>query len=401
MHAAVIARAEHALSDAVGMPFAQLLAPIDGPERAGTAARHGRAAAALRGAREADDASLPMGVWQRDLKRADWGKAVHIAASALANEGKDLQVAAWLLEAQIHQRGFATIAGGLHLLTRLCEDYWDDLHPRGADGDHGQRITIFGWIDRSLSPLLRGVPLTAGQERTYALADWDRAHHLERLAQAAPGRALEGPGFAELAAALAATADEVQVALERDLADSLAMLARLAALLVRHLGGEAPGFGAFKATLEQVHGLVEAELRRRGLARHADPAPIATAPAAAAPIATPAAAVPVAEPAVCAADRALPAAAAAPAAAANTAPGAGDGGIRDRAEAYALLEQVAGFLQRAEPHSPVPYLLRRAAEWGQLGAADLYQELFLRRDGRIHIFEVMGLSAPKPGADDD
>lgn len=376
MHPSVIQRAEHALSDAVGMPFAQLLAPIDGPERTGNAAGHGGRATAIRLAREADDASTPLGVWQRDFKRADWSKVVHIAVAALTEEGKDLQVAAWLLEAQIHQRGFSTIAGGLHLLTRLCAQYWDDLHPRGNDGDHGHRTNIFCWIDRSLSPLLRTVALTGGQERAYALADWDRAHHLERLAQAAPGRTLEGPGFAELSAALAATAGDVLVATERDLVDALAMLAHLSVLLVRHLGQEAPGFGAFKTALEQVHGLIAAELQRRGLARHADSEP------AAAPLPPPA---PAPEPA---------------ASAVEPAP-SGAGGIRDRAEAYALLEQVAGFLQRAEPHSPVPYLLRRAAEWGQLGAADLYQELFLRRDGQIHIFEVMGLNAPQTGADGD
>ena len=388
MHPAVIERAEHALSEAVGMPFAQLLAPIDGLDRAGKAASQGSTATLIRSAREADDASLPMGVWQRDLKRADWARVVHIAASSLANEGKDLQVAAWLLEAQIHQRGFATIAGGLRLLTRLCEAYWDDLHPRNNGGDHDHRINIFCWIERAMSPLLRGVPLTAGQERSYALADWDHAHHLERLAQAAPGRVLDGPRFADLAAALAGTADDAQVAMERDLADSLAMLARLSALLARHLDQEAPGFGAFKATLEQAHGLIEAELQRRGLTPHADPEPAAAAPVSLA------LGVESAAPPAAVAD-------AAPAAVASVTPCVGDGGIRDRAEAYALLEQVAAFLQRAEPHSPVPYLLRRAAEWGQLGAADLYQELFLRRDGQIHIFEVMGLSAPEPGAGGD
>ena len=68
--------------------------------------------------------------------------------------------------------------------------------------------------------------------------------------------------------------------------------------------------------------------------------------------------------------------------------------IRDRAEADALLEQAASFLQRDDPHSPVPYLVRRAAEWGKLNAAALYQELFLRRGGQVHIFDVMGLDTP-------
>jgi type VI secretion system protein ImpA len=46
-----------------------------------------------------------------------------------------------------------------------------------------------------------------------------------------------------------------------------------------------------------------------------------------------------------------------------------------------------------EPHSPVPYLVQRASNWGQMNTAQLYQELFLDLGGQLNIFEMLGLDA--------
>src|SRR3954466_7875274 len=53
----------------------------------------------IRLSREEDDARLSMGVWQRDLKQADWYKVEALCVDALLNTSKDLQIAAWLTEA--------------------------------------------------------------------------------------------------------------------------------------------------------------------------------------------------------------------------------------------------------------------------------------------------------------
>jgi len=374
----LIQRAEQALSQACSMPFDQLLAPIGGVPGAGRAAASGGIANAIRQAREADDASLPMGALQRDLRRADWDKVMRISCEALARHGKDLQVAAWLLEAQIHRHGFAALAGSLYLMTRLCEQYWEDIHPQSDVGSHERRANIFTWIDRKLAPTLRQAPLAFDRQgQPYALSDWERARRHEQQRQADPDSVGEGPTGAELAAALAALPGDACAKMERDLADALAMLQHLSDVLDPKLAEDAVSFNLFAGVLEQARGLFEAELQRRGLPRHARPsAPLSAPPAAAAPVdAAPVDVAPVE---------------------AGDARDAGNAGpaprvIRDRAEAYALLEQAAGFLQQTEPHSPVPCLVRRAAEWGQLSAAELYQELFVRRGGHVHIFDIMDL----------
>jgi len=40
--------------------------------------------------------------------------------------------------------------------------------------------------------------------------------------------------------------------------------------------------------------------------------------------------------------------------------------IESREQAYRILGEVADYLERTEPHSPTPYLIRRAISWGEM-----------------------------------
>jgi type VI secretion system protein ImpA len=68
------------------------------------------------------------------------------------------------------------------------------------------------------------------------------------------------------------------------------------------------------------------------------------------------------------------------------------GPIRSRADAYRQLEGIANFLQSIEPHSPTPYLIRRAVSWGRMPLPELMQEV-LREEGDLNrLFTVLGLA---------
>ena len=56
-----------------------------------------------------------------------------------------------------------------------------------------------------------------------------------------------------------------------------------------------------------------------------------------------------------------------------------------------MLAEAAEYLSRDDPHSPVPYLVLRAIEWGQLTTAELYDEIFIQNEGRLNIFELLGI----------
>jgi type VI secretion system protein ImpA len=59
----------------------------------------------------------------------------------------------------------------------------------------------------------------------------------------------------------------------------------------------------------------------------------------------------------------------------------GAGAARSRAEAYRQLADAADLLQRLEPHSPIPYIVKRAVELGALPFPQLMKALI--RDANV------------------
>jgi len=64
---------------------------------------------------------------------------------------------------------------------------------------------------------------------------------------------------------------------------------------------------------------------------------------------------------------------------------------QDRADALRRLEAVAVFFRRTEPHSPVSYLVQRAARWGQMPLEDWLQEVVKSEDVLSYIRETLGM----------
>ena len=83
----------------------KLLTPVRGDSAAGRSLRYEPVFTEIRQAREQDDPSLPMGEWERPLKKADWKLVARLCSELIAHRSKDLQLAAWLCEAwtQLHQ----------------------------------------------------------------------------------------------------------------------------------------------------------------------------------------------------------------------------------------------------------------------------------------------------------
>src|SRR5262249_23079279 len=69
--------------------------------------------------------------------------------------------------------------------------------------------------------------------------------------------------------------------------------------------------------------------------------------------------------------------------------------IQSRNEAYRCLAEVAEFLSRTEPHSPVPYLLRRAIVWGSMELDQLLPELLSNEGALRDVSNLLQISAQK------
>ncbi|HEY6925708.1 MAG TPA: type VI secretion system protein TssA, partial [Steroidobacteraceae bacterium] len=294
-----------------------------------------------------------------------WARVGELACSALAGKSKDLQIAAWLLEAQIHRDGFAAIAPCTMLVRVLCERYWDCLYPRADGGDLEYRTNIIHWMNEKLLPVLRLVPLTQAQREARPLnwADWEQARRNEQhRAMQDDRQTLEGVSALEFSAAMAGTPTEWHCTVHEQLGAALTSLEELTVTL-NHLCGQAsPSLAQLSGLLEQIQTLIGSELHKRGVTMEEDP-----------DLASDGAQVDCSQ--------------AVPAAYSDV--------LRDRAAAYAWLAEIADFLQHIEPHSPVPYLLKRAVSWGNLNTAELYEELFVKSGGRLEIFELLGLGASR------
>ena len=355
----------------VGHGWDALLAPVSVEAPVGVPAAQDESYRRIRHEREEEDATLPLGPWERELKRANWVAASELTAAALAGRSKDLQLAAWLFEALIARSGFQAVAPSLRLIDALLQQYGDHLHPQ--DSEH--RLNLLLWIGQKLLPPLRRVMITAtGSGIDFSWNDWEQAQRNEQL-RASLGKQregeLEGATLAEVGAALACTPDARILFLRDCLRDGLTALQALEHTLDATLGDEAPGLSSMRNLLERIDVVLAADARRRGVAM-----PDATAAHAAGP--------------------------------------AHDGGSHDdashdhgseadddavmgsidRRQVYAALADIAHALETIEPHSPVPYLIRRAVAWGSLNTAQLYSEVFVRCGGQINIFELLGLGDP-------
>lgn len=353
-------QAERHFQQHFGVSMNDLLQPITETDPAGHALKSGGVYQTLQGARRRDDPSLPQGPWQHELKRADWELVARLAVETLRSKSKDLQIAAWLLEAQIHQCGFEGVAPSIVLLEQLLRRFGDQLHPQEPDGGKLHRANVLRWINRKLLPQLKLLPMTAcapGEEFSWAARE--AAWRSEQLREAEPDAGQ--PTLQQLQAAMARTATAHHAQLRQHLRLAIDATALLAAACDDVFEHDPPSLGAFGALLRQILDAVEAELHRRGGLAASPPAQEIGEPA---PASEPAARVPVGNLAA------------------------------ERAHAYAQLEQAAQTLMLTDPHSPAPYLVQRALQWSRLSTAELYEEVFIRMGGQLNIFELLGLQAP-------
>jgi type VI secretion system ImpA family protein len=70
--------------------------------------------------------------------------------------------------------------------------------------------------------------------------------------------------------------------------------------------------------------------------------------------------------------------------------------IRSRAQAYQMLSEVADYLMKTEPHSPTPYLVRRAVAWGGMTLGELLQQMMRNPSELTELYRLLGLDDHVP-----
>ncbi|MBC8999061.1 type VI secretion system protein TssA [Pseudomonas sp. N40(2020)] len=346
----------------------QLLTPINADAPCGVDLRYEREFDQLRDLRREDDASLPTGVWQSTLKRANWPDVEKLTTTLLLERSKDLMLSAWLGEAWLHLQAVDGLPGSLALVAGLCERFPEHLHPQAEDGDQSWRVIPLEWLVRRYSEiLLTRVPLFGSRNsdfEAYTLEVWRRL----QVQQVQANDSKNAKTSAETARneqkklneQIRATPLAFWLRTQGNLLLSLQHLQRLDTWSDAFLGALAPGLRPLQDTIQALLKLVQ-EFIAMHPQQPAPPPPLVEAPVA---VAQPEETAPVAlafrEPA-------------------------------NREEAYRQLLLIAEYLARTEPHSPVPYLIRRGVEWGNKPLSELLGELISADAESRRLWKLLGV----------
>jgi type VI secretion system protein ImpA len=364
-------------ANALNTDFETLLAPVPEGNGAGVSLRYEPVYQQIREARTQDDASLPMGDWERPLVKADWKRVAALSGDALAKRSKDFQIAAWLCEAWTHVHHIEGLAAGTRLLTALAERYWQDAWPALEENDTDARVAPFVWLNDTLAlTLTLHVPLIAieGREPAHVnLDEWQRVIVEDDAREADLSRDLLERNAKQNANQIALTSLRQQLEVAREAWSTFKHL------LDERLQNDSPHLGTVDDVL--------ARLSRAATSLLGDHAPSAVpqanadAPAATTYFASREAAmsdvlleaVPGQRPPTADADQPLPTK------------------VDSRAQAYQLIELAASYLLAHEPHSPTPYLLQRAVSWGRLPLPELMREVVRTEGDMSRYLAMLGL----------
>jgi type VI secretion system ImpA family protein len=148
----------------------------------------------IRNARFEEDDSLSLGIWERDLKKADWEHVEKLSLETLREHSKDFQVLGWLIEAATVLDGFEGIAKGIAMLTEFTEVFWKSGYPRNEDNssDCEQKLVILEWIYTTVSRRVKFIPfISLGKNEGINLYNYEYAVDMRNTTIKSPNRATE------------------------------------------------------------------------------------------------------------------------------------------------------------------------------------------------------------------
>jgi type VI secretion system protein ImpA len=305
----------------------------------------------------------------------DWRPVLQLAPKVLAEQSKDLEIAALWIEALVRKHGFAGLRDGFRLVRELVEQFWDHLYP--LPDEDGVRTRVYPLVALNgeesdgvlVGPILR-VPITSARATgEFSVFDYRQALELDSLQDPdARARRLEQPGVVTLQAfqkSVAETSPAVFKNLLEDLDQCREEFRRLSEVLEEKCGQDESGHSSAPPT-SNVRGALDSV--REDFLRIAGPVLGLGAEGETS-------------------------------GGEGGESGAGPGDelgsasarIRSREEAFRTLLRVAEFFKRTEPHSPIAYALEQAVRWGRMSLPQLLQELIPEEATRQQLFKLVGI----------
>lgn len=353
------------------LDFEALLAPIPGDSPTGRDIRWDEVYDELDRARQSQSADM----LSDEVVEADWPLVLRRGQEVLQNDSKDLRIASWMTEALVDQHGFAGLRDALRLVTQLLEQHWGGLFPLPDDEDpdpyEGRAAAILhiAEIDRGalLPNRVRQVALAPSPpgEDPYSWEYWKSRQ------VGGQGESEEDDAFARRSGeaqererlfeeAVAAMGVDHYLNIHEDILACGEAIGELRRVLLDTFDAGAPGVEPLADAVDDCRVLVRRILNDKGAFAEEE-------------------------------------------AEGDAELGEGEGGdqaggtpgvsgpIKSRADALKRLNEVASYFRRAEPHSPISYLVERAAKWGNMSLERVLDELVKDPTARDQINELLGV----------
>jgi len=305
-----------------------------------------------------------------DAEPPDWTPLQDLAPRILAEEAKDLEITAWLIETLVRSSGFAGLRDGFRLARELVEQYWETLYPLPDEDGLLTKIAPLTGLngegsEGTLIAPIAMVPITQGNTHgEFTAWHYDQAQQLSTINDPEHLQARIQAGAVThdmFDTSVRETGVDFFRELVEDVDQCIDEYAQLTAALDSRCGPDSPPSSSIKQALEAVREklsfitkdillveepLDEAELEDgesgEGGGKRSG----------------------------------------------------GGGPLQTRDDAFRALDQVAQFFRRTEPHSPISYNLEQIVRWGRLPLPDLIQELIQDPNARATYFQLTGIREP-------
>lgn len=359
-----------------------LLKPISEEAPAGTDPRADSSSSSLyyrtkdarNAARSAERAAVDVG----GTPPEEWATVADTAAEILSTTAKDLEVAAWLVEALLRTDGFAGLRDGLKVLTGIVRDHWDGCFPELDEDGIESKVSAVAGLSGSgavgtLIQPTRLVPITSGSQFSFSLWNFEQATDLEKITDSTRRQERIDNGAVTMAQFMASVA-ETPASFFADtvfvLQETLAALADMSAAFDAVAGADSPSVSALRELLQDISSAIS-HFAADKLASVSQDVSFAEA----------------------AAEENAEGEGGAVAAGQGTAAVRRIDGYASREEALAELARIAGYFRKTEPHSPMSYTLEDAVRRARMSLPELLLELV---EDPTHLQRILLAAGIKP-----
>lgn len=306
-------------------------------------------------------------------KKANWSVVQEQAISILNQQSKDLEIAVWLTEALLREYSFAGLKEGFQLIKSLIENFRDDLFPLpDEDGIFTRLASLISLNgEENIGTLIVPIaitPLTQGNT-VGPFALWQYQQAMELLKISDPDKRIQriANGAITLDDFMKATAETSTTFIETTLQDLKSCISEYKAincLLEEKYEYHAPPCSRIIAELNACIDCLESTTKN--IFKNNNPSLELKA------------------------DNNFTTSASNNFK--NNSSLSNNHAEFNRHNALTALVDIANFFRRSEPHSPIPYMLERIVQWGEMSLPQLLKILIIDEQARGHVSNLTGIN---------